>query len=257
MAGLIRLGVATHNWASPVVVRTYKGKNASKELEAEAQLFALRGYAPQGQGADGGHIHVGRLLMTGGLSVLAGRGGIRSKNSITVTYARMHGDPVRVVVDHLKRGFLATSTGKNALLKVTSVDAYKSDLPVEILELVPREQAEYVVTYLTRSGVRAHIEPISGAGSGQAIPQPGRSLADEMERLGTLHRDGVFTDEEFTASKAHLRDARIAHSGQDKHEQSDELPSESGVIFCSACGARSDGSARYCSRCGEALRKPV
>lgn len=204
MAGLIRLGVATDNWTSPVVVRTYKGKNASKELEGEAQLFALRGYAPQGQAADGGHFHAGRLLLTGGLSIFAGRRGIRSKNSISVTFARMSGEPVRVFVDDLKRGFMATSVGKKALANVTSVDAYKAGLPIEILGPVPREQADNVIIYLSRSGVRAHIEPISGAGSEQAVPQPGRSLADEMERLATLHRDGVLTDEEFAAAKARL-----------------------------------------------------
>jgi hypothetical protein len=41
------------------------------------------------QSAEGSHLHAGRLLLTGGLSVFAGRRGIRSKGKLTVTYQKV------------------------------------------------------------------------------------------------------------------------------------------------------------------------
>ena len=48
----------------------------------------MHGYTPLTQSADGGHVHVGRLLLTGGLSVLAGKRGIRSDGTIAMTFRK-------------------------------------------------------------------------------------------------------------------------------------------------------------------------
>jgi hypothetical protein len=72
-----------------VVVRSYEASEAGRGLLArEAQELAEHGYVPATQSEDGGHIHAGRLIMTGGLSVLAGQSGTRSSGSVTVTYRR-------------------------------------------------------------------------------------------------------------------------------------------------------------------------
>ena len=79
---------ATASWTVPVLVRTYEGEQAQAAYQEEAQVLGRHGYAPQAQTEDGGHVHVGRLLATAGWSVLAGRKGIRSDPSLTVTYTR-------------------------------------------------------------------------------------------------------------------------------------------------------------------------
>lgn len=78
----------TQNWTAPVVIRTYEGKQAAEQFEQEMHVFVTNGYMADSQREDGGHVHVGRLLATGGLSILAGRAGIRSKGRVTVTFRR-------------------------------------------------------------------------------------------------------------------------------------------------------------------------
>jgi hypothetical protein len=80
---------ATANWQLPSLVRTYDRTSGGEgRLRAEMDVLGLHDYRPFTQSEDGGHVHVGRLLVTGGFSVLAGRRGIRSKGSLTVTYRR-------------------------------------------------------------------------------------------------------------------------------------------------------------------------
>ncbi|MEO8230501.1 MAG: SHOCT domain-containing protein [Chloroflexota bacterium] len=57
-------------------------------MSLEVQELGLHDYQPVTQSEDGGHLHAGRLLMTGGFSFLAGKGGIRSDGRVTVTYKR-------------------------------------------------------------------------------------------------------------------------------------------------------------------------
>jgi hypothetical protein len=76
-----QLAHLTQVWALPIV------------LETETQVLGLHGYTPASQSEDGGHIHAGRLLMTGGLSVLAGGRGTRAKGSITVTFHKAQAAP--------------------------------------------------------------------------------------------------------------------------------------------------------------------
>jgi Short C-terminal domain len=79
----------TMNWTQPSLMRTYESTESGRVLfAAEAELLGMHEYVPSGQSEDGGHVHAGRLLVTGGLSVLAGRSGIRSTGSITATYLR-------------------------------------------------------------------------------------------------------------------------------------------------------------------------
>lgn len=89
-----QLAHLTQAWALPTVTRTYEGSDAGRRsLQTETQVLGLHGYTPASQSEDGGHIHAGRLLMTGGLSVLAGGRGTRSKGSITVTFHKAQAAP--------------------------------------------------------------------------------------------------------------------------------------------------------------------
>jgi Short C-terminal domain len=89
-----QLAHLTQVWALPIVTRTYEGSDAGRRsLETETQVLGLHGYTPASQSEDGGHIHAGRLLMTGGLSVLAGGRGTRAKGSITVTFHKAQAAP--------------------------------------------------------------------------------------------------------------------------------------------------------------------
>ncbi|TAM61279.1 MAG: SHOCT domain-containing protein [Chloroflexota bacterium] len=87
---------ATDGWTSSTVVRTYASSDEGDEdLQDELELLGQHGYEASLQTAEDSHIHVGRLLLTGGLSVFAGRSGIRSEGRVTVTYRRKEGDPPR------------------------------------------------------------------------------------------------------------------------------------------------------------------
>jgi Short C-terminal domain len=89
-----QLALLTQVWALPIVTRTYEGSDSGRRsLETETQVLGLHGYTPASQSEDGGHIHAGRLLMTGGLSVLAGGRGTRAKGSITVTFHKEQAAP--------------------------------------------------------------------------------------------------------------------------------------------------------------------
>lgn len=97
----------TRNWTLPAVMRTYekqrqrahwgpgmsvvpaKVTEVEEQFAEEAAILAEHGYQPAMQSAEGSHLHAGRLLLTGGLSMFAGRGGIRSKGKLSVTYHRI------------------------------------------------------------------------------------------------------------------------------------------------------------------------
>lgn len=81
---------ATGRWSLPVVIRTYKrDRKGEEQMHEEVRLLAIKHYEPATQSGDGGHIHAGRLLMTGGLSIFAGRSGIRSKGDVTITFRKI------------------------------------------------------------------------------------------------------------------------------------------------------------------------
>jgi hypothetical protein len=83
------LAEKSNDWTAPAVLRQYSNDADGQDAFAEeVEAFGFHGYTPDTQAVDGGHVHVGRLLLTGGLSVLAGKGGIRSDGTITVTYKR-------------------------------------------------------------------------------------------------------------------------------------------------------------------------
>ena len=84
------LGGITSNYTQPVVVRQYDSDDKGiQQYEKEAQILTMNGYRIEGQDAQGSHIHAGRLILTGGWSVLAGRRGIRSKGKVTVTFLKV------------------------------------------------------------------------------------------------------------------------------------------------------------------------
>ena len=83
------LGRITNSYTKPVVVRQYDSDDKGIErYENEAGVLLRNGYRIEGQDTQGSHIHAGRLILTGGLSVLAGRRGIRSKGKVTVTFLK-------------------------------------------------------------------------------------------------------------------------------------------------------------------------
>lgn len=84
------LGGITSNYTQPVVVRQYDSDNKGvQRYQKEAQMLTANGYRIEGQDTQGSHIHAGRLILTGGWSVLAGRRGIRSKGKVTVTFLKV------------------------------------------------------------------------------------------------------------------------------------------------------------------------
>lgn len=83
------LSERSNNWTAAAVLRQYKSdKHGQEAFAKELEVFGRQGYTPVTQSADGGHIHLGRLLMTGGLSVFAGKRGTRSDGTITVTFQK-------------------------------------------------------------------------------------------------------------------------------------------------------------------------
>lgn len=84
------LQAATRGWTAPIIVRTYESSSQGEaEFAKDAAILTRHHYQPTMQSAEGSHLHAGRLLLTGGLSVLAGRRGIRSKGKLTVTYQKV------------------------------------------------------------------------------------------------------------------------------------------------------------------------
>ena len=83
------LATATNMWLLPVVIRRYRnGADGDRLFEKEAAILVGHGYEPALQTEDGGHVHAGRLILTGGLSIFAGSSGIRSKGSLAVTFRK-------------------------------------------------------------------------------------------------------------------------------------------------------------------------
>lgn len=82
-----QLQVATHDWTLPSLVRLYDNDDAgTRAMQVESSALGAHGYEVVAQSEDGGHVHAGRLILTGGLSVFAGKAGIRSDGKITMTY---------------------------------------------------------------------------------------------------------------------------------------------------------------------------
>lgn len=84
-----RIAQLTRDWRLPVLLRTYEsGAKGETAFAGEAEILARHDYHPLSQSSEGSHLHAGRLLLTGGLSIFAGRSGIRSKGKLTVTFER-------------------------------------------------------------------------------------------------------------------------------------------------------------------------
>lgn len=80
---------ATRNWSATNCVRRYEGNQKGDQLfQDESDVLSEHGYLAKLQTDDGGHVHVGRLLLTGGLSAFAGSRGIRSKGKYSVTFEK-------------------------------------------------------------------------------------------------------------------------------------------------------------------------
>ena len=164
-------------------------------LGAEARtLLLLGGYATDEQAADGGHIHAGRLIWTGGLSVLAGRRGIRSKGKLNVTFRKLTGPPADLIVEHAMRG-----RSNRALAEIAGRDVMGAPFPLRLLSNVPRDHAEAVAAHLRQQACRVRVESPDERGATQ-LPD----FLEQLGRLAALHDRGVLTDAEFDAEKAEI-----------------------------------------------------
>jgi hypothetical protein len=80
----------TKNWTLPIVIRTYAAdEQRERRFQFEGVAFVAHGYDAAGVSADDGHLHAGRIIATGGLSVLAGKGGTRSDAKRTVAWKKV------------------------------------------------------------------------------------------------------------------------------------------------------------------------
>jgi hypothetical protein len=96
----VALALASNGWILPAVLRQYRNDEGGQQTFAhEADIFDRHGYRASAQSVDGGHVHVGRLLVTAGWSVIAGKSGIRSDATITVTFQKVSGATTSVVTD--------------------------------------------------------------------------------------------------------------------------------------------------------------
>ena len=161
--------------------------------EARTVLF-LGGYATDEQAADGGHIHAGRLIWTGGLSVLAGRWGIRSKGQLNVTFRKLTGPPADLIVEHAMRG-----RSNRALAEIAGRDVMGAPFPLRLLSNVPRAHAEAVAEHLRQQACRVRVESPD-----ERVATPAPDFLDQLERLASLRDRGVLTDAEFDAKKAEM-----------------------------------------------------
>lgn len=84
---------ATKKWTAPLVIRTYEGNDKGMKLaQEEAAILMPHGYEVSAQSEEGGHVHAGRILLTGGLSIFAGKKGTRAGGKITMTYKLVPAD---------------------------------------------------------------------------------------------------------------------------------------------------------------------
>jgi hypothetical protein len=89
-AAAVKLGELTRSWTQPLVMRTYETNVKGEALFAdEAAAFVEHGYEASMMSEEGGHIHAGRLLLTGGLSIVAGKKGIRAGGKHTITWKKL------------------------------------------------------------------------------------------------------------------------------------------------------------------------
>jgi hypothetical protein len=88
-AAAVKLGELTRSWTQPLVMRTYETNVKGEALYAdEAAAFVEHGYEASTMSKEGGHIHAGRLLLTGGLSIFAGKKG-RAGGKHTITWKKL------------------------------------------------------------------------------------------------------------------------------------------------------------------------
>ena len=84
------LDKATRSFSLPLVMRTYAtNPKGDEQFATESIVFTQNGYDATNLSEEGGHVHAGRLILTGGLSILAGKRGIRSGGKRTVTWKKM------------------------------------------------------------------------------------------------------------------------------------------------------------------------
>jgi len=98
------LASQTGDWTVPALTRTYPDTNEGRQaLAVETRLLIAHSYRIAAQSQDPGHVHAGRLIATGGLSILAGEAGTRAKGSLTVTFEKVALPPAESPTELLKR----------------------------------------------------------------------------------------------------------------------------------------------------------
>jgi hypothetical protein len=233
---------ATNNWSAPLLVRTYEdNQDGQKKLQADAGVMTAHGYEPQMQTQDGGHVHAGRLILTGGLSIFAGKRGIRSGGKISITYKKQTAGDRAAVAGFAPQGefevFWSALDGLNAGQRLI---VGLSDFELALLDSAGQPQyrvrlAEVGTMVEPDAGVRVWrgsenlfvLRPVDGrplgvlvdavqarqpraapASTAATAPQPAAAaqpdVADQLRKLGDLRDAGILTDEEFTSKKTEL-----------------------------------------------------
>ena len=81
---------ATNGWKAPALVREYgQDKKAQELFQEEAAVLAGYNYLPQTQSTESSHVHLGRDILTGGLTILLGKGSSKAKTIVTYQNAAL------------------------------------------------------------------------------------------------------------------------------------------------------------------------
>jgi hypothetical protein len=231
---------ATNNWATPLLVRTYDDNGSGqKQMQAEAGVMTARGYEPQMTTQDGGHIHAGRLILTGGFSVLAGKKGIRSGGKISITYKKQTaGDRAAAAgfepqgeFDVFWSGVGGLNAGQRVIVGLTDHEFALLDptghpgYRIRLAEIGTMVEPDHGVRVWRGADNLFVLRPVDGRPLGvlvdavqarqrRSAPAPAAQaashaaaapdLTEQLRKLGELRDAGILTDEEFTAKKADM-----------------------------------------------------
>lgn len=233
---------ATSDWKSPLLVRTYDDNSkGQKRLQEEAAVLTAHGYEPQMQTQDGGHIHAGRLILTGGFSVLAGKRGIRAGGKVSITYRKQsaasvasaagfeqHGECVvfwsgvpglgadkRVVVGLSDAEFALLEEGGLPKFRVrlaeigVVVDAdvgvriWRGEENVVVLRPADGRSPNVLADAINHRKASHDGTPANEPLTASAVP-PQQDIPDQLRKLAELRDAGILTSEEFESKKADL-----------------------------------------------------
>jgi hypothetical protein len=208
----------TRGWTVPSISRTYeRNSKGQARLDRELRDLTSAGYSLAGQSETGGHVHVGRLLLSGGLSVLAGKDGIRSDGNLTLTFVRsvrgrsfVLSSEVRAMISAIERQIREETTkigpagspsarlaGLRSVLEALQAgDKARALVTMEELNTRAEFQAPYSSTAVAETTTSKHDT------ERQSPRQP--TLAGRLAQLRDAHAKGFLTDAEYESKRRGL-----------------------------------------------------